>query len=63
MYWASVCERKKVKVAQSLSDSLRPPWTYPGQNTGVGSRSLRQGIFPTQVSNQVSRIAGGFFTC
>ena len=24
---------------------------YPGQNTGVGSRSLLQGIFPTQGLN------------
>ena len=45
------------------SDSLRPhglysPWNSPGQNTAVGSLSLRQGIFPTQVSH----IAGGFFT-
>ena len=24
------------------------PWNSPGQNTGVGSRSLLQGIFPTQ---------------
>ena len=39
-----------------LSDSLRPhglysPWNSPGQNTGVGSLSLLQGIFPTQGSN------------
>ena len=34
------------------------PWDSPGQNTGVGSHSLLQGIFPTQVSC----IAGGFFT-
>ena len=34
----------------------------PGQNTGVGSLSLFQGIFPTQGSNQVSCIAGRFFT-
>ena len=27
------------------------PWDSPGQNTGVGSRSLLQGIFPTQGSN------------
>ena len=44
-----------------VSDSLRPhglysPWNFPGQNTGVGSLSLLQGIFPTQVSH----IAGGF---
>ena len=39
-----------------LSDSLPPhglyrPWDSPGQNTGVGSRFLLQGIFPTQDSN------------
>ena len=27
------------------------PWNSPGQNTGVGSRSLLQGFFPTQGSN------------
>ena len=27
------------------------PWDSPGQNTGVGSCSLLQGIFPTQGSN------------
>ena len=39
-----------------VSDSLQPqglysPWSFPGQNTGVGSLSLLQGIFPTQGSN------------
>ena len=39
-----------------VSDSLRPcglysPWNSPGQNTGVGSHSLVQGIFPTQGLN------------
>ena len=46
-----------------MSNSLRPhglysPWNSTGQNAGVGSLSLLQGIFPTQVS----QIAGGFFT-
>ena len=27
------------------------PWNSPGQNTGVGSLSLLQGIFPIQESN------------
>ena len=50
-----------------MSDSLRPhglysPWNAPGQNTGVGSLSLLQGIFSTQGSNPVSRIAGGFLS-
>ena len=40
-----------------MSDTLRPHGLYsqcnsPGQNTGVGSLSLLQGIFPTQESNQ-----------
>ena len=39
-----------------MSDSLQPhglysPWNSPGQNTGVGSLSLLQGIFLTQGSN------------
>ena len=39
-----------------MSDSLWPhglynPWNSPGQNTGVGSLSLLQRIFPTQESN------------
>ena len=40
----------------ATSDSLRPqglhsPWNSPGQNTGVGSLFLLQGIFPSQGSN------------
>ena len=35
--------------AQSLAGYS--PWDSPGQNTGVGSHSLSQGIFPTQGSN------------
>ena len=39
------------------SDSLWPhelygPWNFPGQNTGVGSLSLLQRIFPTEKLNQ-----------
>ena len=39
-----------------MSDFLQPhklysPWNSPGQNTGVGSLSLLQGVFPTQGSN------------
>ena len=57
--------RMKVKKSESgsvKSDSLQPrglytPWNFPGQNTGVGSLSLLQGIFPTQGLN-----LGGFFT-
>ena len=39
-----------------MSDSLQPhglhsPWNPPGQNTGVGSLPLLQGIFPIQELN------------
>ena len=39
-----------------MFDSLRPhglysPWNSPGQNTGVGSLSLLQGILPTRGRN------------
>ena len=39
-----------------MSNSLRPhllygPWNSPGQNIGMGSLSLLQGVFPTQGSN------------
>ena len=52
------CSKPKVKVAQSCStlcdpmDSIVSPWNSPCQNTGVGSLSLLQGIFPTQVWNR-----------
>ena len=47
------CNSESRSVA---SDSLRPnglhsPRNSPGQNTGVGSLSILQGIFPTQGSN------------
>ena len=56
---ALVSNKQKVKESESrsvLSNSLWPhglysPWNSPGQNTGVGSLSLLQGIFPTQGSN------------
>ena len=48
------------QVTSAVSDSLRPhglysPWNSPGQNTGVGSLSLLQGIFPTQGSYNNSK--------
>ena len=41
-----------VESPSVMSDSLQPhglysPWNSPGQNTGVGSLSLLQGIFRT----------------
>ena len=49
--WKSESESRSL-----VSDSLRPhglhsPWNSPGQNPGVGSLSLLQGIFPIQGSN------------
>ena len=48
-------EEKKWKsfnhVWISATHRLYSPWNSPGQNTGVGSLSLLQGIFPTQGSN------------
>ena len=52
-------QNKEVKFSAScsvVSNFLRPhglysPWNSPGQNTGIGSRSLLQGIFPTQGLN------------
>ena len=44
----------KVQVTQlypTLCDSMDYPWNSPGQNTGVGSHSLLQGIFPAQGSS------------
>ena len=38
-------------VSNSLQLELYSPWNSPGQNTGVGSLSLLQGIFSTQRSN------------
>ena len=51
--WA--IQKMKVKVAQSCLTPCIPvdcsPWISPGQNTGVGSLSLLQEIFPTQGLN------------
>ena len=51
VYFSGHCDSRSV-----VSDSLQPhglhsPWNSPDQNTGVGSRSLLQGIFPTEGSN------------
>ena len=57
IYWMSIKCINRVYVCgvrcSLMSDYLRPhglysPWNSPGQNTGVGSLSLLQGIFPTQ---------------
>ena len=41
---------------------LYHPWNSPGQNTGVGSLSLLQGLFPTQGSNLGLLHCRRFFT-
>ena len=63
-FWTLVLEKTLQSTLDSeseshsvVSDSLRPhglysPWNSPGQNTGEGSCSLLQGIFPAQDSNQ-----------
>ena len=64
--WEDICkvisillwciENNPVNGRSVVSDSLWPhglysPWNSPGQNTGVGSYSLLQDIFPTQELN------------
>ena len=51
--WATESESES---HSAVSNSLQPyavysPWNSPGQNTGVGSLSLLQGMFPTQGLN------------
>ena len=56
----------KSEIRSVISDSLRPHRLYStcnslGQNTGVGSLSLLQGIIPTEGQTWISCIAVGFF--
>ena len=66
--WYYLLTLKKWSESHSVMfDSLRPhglysSWNSPGQNTGVGSLSLLQGIFPTQGSNPGLLHWGGIFT-
>ena len=47
-----VCLLSRSVVSNSLQPhGLYSPWNSPGQNTGVGSLSFLQGIFPIQGSN------------
>ena len=51
--WEKKWSKSRSVVSYCLqSHGLYSPWNSPGQNTGVGSLSLLQGIFPTQGSNQ-----------
>ena len=50
------CSLKWSESCSVMSNFFQPhglysPWNSPGQNTGVGSLSLLQGIFPAQGSN------------
>ena len=54
--WFSLDVLSEGESCSVVPNSLRPhglysPWNSPGQNTGVGSLSLLQGILPTQGSN------------
>ena len=57
--WSNMCKIKVHNESESrsvVSDSLWPPglyspWNSLGQNTGVGSLSLLQGLLPTQGLN------------
>ena len=44
-------ESRSVMSDSLWTRGLYSPWNSPGQNTGVGSLSLLQGIFPTQGLN------------
>ena len=49
--WASMSESHSDMCDSLQHSGLYTQWNSPRQNTGVGSCSLLQGIFPTQGSN------------
>ena len=49
--WSEVKWKSLVVSGSLWPRGLYSPWNSPGQNTGVGSHSLLQGIFSTQGSN------------
>ena len=51
MHLCVCCESRSVVSDSLRSHRLYSPWNAPGQNTGVSSLSLLQGIFPTHGSN------------
>ena len=56
IYWKRQLTADESESRSVVCDSLWPhgldsPWNSPGQNTGVASLSLLQGIFPTQGAN------------
>ena len=52
MLWESESESRSVVSDCLWPQGLQSPWNSPGQNIGVGSLSLFQGIFLTQELNQ-----------
>ena len=50
VYWVE-SESRSVMSDSSRPHGLYSPWSSPGQNTGAGSLSLLQVIFPTQGLN------------
>ena len=53
VYLASESESHSVVSYSLQPHGLYIPQNSPGQNTGVGSRSLLQGIFPTHLASQL----------
>ena len=50
--YRQVVKAKITQLCPTLCDPMDgSPWNSPGQNSGVGSLSLLQGIFPPQGSN------------
>ena len=49
--WVTWSESHSVVSGSLRPNGLYSPWNSPGQNTGVGSRSLLQWFFLTQESN------------
>ena len=48
---SEVSESLSVMSDSMRSSGLYSPWNSPGQNTGMDSHYLLQGVFPTQGSN------------
>ena len=49
--WKSLSRVQLFVTPWIVASTLLCPWDLPGQNSGVGSYSLLQGIFPTQGLN------------
>ena len=47
----TVCQSHSLESSSLRPHGLYSPWNSLGQNSGVGSLSFPQGIFPTQESN------------